>query len=1115
MPSLKNVKFLTGLALLSIITLFLHSCKGDTELVNSNNGNNNPTTTLTVTAPKNGDTMKVASAFEIKWVLTNSTSKVKIEYSSDNGSSWSAITSSLTNTGSYVWDPIPNTVTNQGKIKVSTTDNIFSSQSTGFYSIVKLTSKSLALRKPNGGEVLNIGETFRIEWVSSGVTSVKIEFSSNNGTEWNPVISTYPADSGFYLWNPIPNIASVQCLMRISDVSNDTLKDVSNSTFQITSPRVLRVTSPNGGESWGANSTKTIAWYSSQVANVRLEYTIDNGVTWNLIANDVPSTGVYNWSPIPNTPTVNAKIKISNMVDLFPSDVSDSVFSITAEPALKVLEPNGGENWMSGSSQYIKWTTALGKIGKYKGIPENPYFPESIANIKIEFSTNSGSNWFTIVNTTPNNGSYYWDSVPSHNSSLCLVRISDADHGVPFDLSDAVFTIYNTIQQEIIVTRPNGGEIFPAGTSQNITWTSTGVATVSIDYTINNGSSWTRIVSNLASNGFYSWTQVPNTASTNCKIKISDAADNFPSDQSNAVFTIAPEPDVRVITPNGGEVLQSGQTYNITWTTENIANVKIEFTTNNGANWSLITASTPSDGLYEWENIPNINSNLCRIKISDADDGQPFDISDQNFQVTNLVVQLITVVSPNGGEGWEAGTSHNITWTASGITNVKIEFTTNNGNNWNPIVLSYPNAGSYEWSVPNINSTQCKVRISDASDGAPYDESNASFSVSPIQSLTVIYPNGGEVIVAGTEFNILWASSGIEKVKIEYTINNGIRPEDWYVLVDSIPSTGSFTASFSIPTNQYRIKISDAGDGSPSDQSNGVFTISPQPTRTITVTSPNGGEDWLVGSTNEIRWTSTNIDSVKIEYTLNGGAEWKLITAKVPSNGLYNWNIPTSIQFRSDLCKIKISDAKNLTPSDETDNYFSLHPQIKLLRLLSPNGGEVILLDTDIRWVSAGIDTVRLEYTEDNGQNWNAIIGSYPSTGVYHWHIGPGLPSSLARIRIFDASDSTITDMSDSYFSIRMGGGLKILSPSGNNSENLKAGSSMNITWQGIDKIKEVNISYSADDGKSWNLIDHAANEFRKINSFTWNNIPKGNIKIKVSDNTGKYKSISGTVKIN
>ena len=415
------------------------------------------------------------------------------------------------------------------------------------------------------------------------------------------------------------------------------------------------------------------------------------------------------------------------------------------------------------------------------------------------------------------------------------------------------------------------------------------------------------------------------------------------------------------------------------------------------------------------------------------------------------------------------------------------------------------------WSLPDINSTQCKVRISDAADGNPSDVSNSVFTIKPVASISIIAPQAGDVYVAGDPINIKWTSTGIQNVKIEYTNDNGVVNADWHSLVDNTPSNGLFVTSFSIPTNQYRIRISEALNGSPMAYSNGVFTVSPQPVRTISVTSPNGGENWLVGTTSEIRWVSTNIDSVKLEFTIDGGANWTTIVDRTPSNGLYNWAIP-STDFRSDLCLIRVSNTKG-TPSDISDGYFSLHPNTKLLRWVFPNGGEFIYQDTLITWISTGVSNVNIEYTDDNGNTWNPVASNYHSTGAFWWVLPFSQPSTLARLRIYDASDPTITDMSDSYFYLHIKGGLNVIDPHLNSS--VAAGSDMNISWTSDNKISSVKIEYWSDNSRSWHLIaDNVSSTYKRVNNYLWKGVPNnaGNIQIRLTDSSGKYSTKSGTV---
>ncbi len=194
---------------------------------------------------------------------------------------------------------------------------------------------------------------------------------------------------------------------------------------------------------------------------------------------------------------------------------------------------------------------------------------------------------------------------------------------------------------------------------------------------------------------------------------------------------------ITVTAPNGGEKWGIGSTYAVTWTSSgSVSNVKIEYSTDNGAKWSTIIASTINTGTYNWT-VPNKPSTKCKVRISDAADSRPSDTGNSTFSIVTVTNPTLTVTSPNGGEKWDTGTVHNITWTTTGsVGNVKIEYSSNNGGNWTLVSGSTTNDGSYSWTVPNTASTACRIRISEASDGSPTDTSNAVFSIIiPIISL--------------------------------------------------------------------------------------------------------------------------------------------------------------------------------------------------------------------------------------------------------------------------------------------------------------------------------------------------------------------------------------------
>jgi parallel beta-helix repeat protein len=89
------------------------------------------------------------------------------------------------------------------------------------------------------------------------------------------------------------------------------------------------------------------------------------------------------------------------------------------------------------------------------------------------------------------------------------------------------------------------------------------------------------------------------------------------------------------------------------------------------------------------------------------------------------------VVSPNWKEILESGANDTIKWIFSDtLSYVKIEYTLDEGNNWETIISSTENDGEYIWSnIPAINVCSAKIRITDIYDAAITDTSDASFYI--------------------------------------------------------------------------------------------------------------------------------------------------------------------------------------------------------------------------------------------------------------------------------------------------------------------------------------------------------------------------------------------------
>jgi endonuclease I len=569
----------------------------------------------------------------------------------------------------------------------------------------------------------------------------------------------------------------------------------------------LSLLQPIGGESWGAATVQQIVWSSIAISNVKLEYSTNGGTSWTTIIASTPaSAGYYNWT-VPSTISSNYKIRITDASSSTRTVTSTSAFAVTSSSGASVTltSPAGGETWYVGSSHTVTWTSA------------------NITNIKLEYSTDNGSNWTAIISSTAaSTGSYSW-TIPSAVSSLCLVRTSDASNSSTSSVNASTFSI--AAAPSLSITSPVGGESWVGGSSHNITWTAVNVTNVKLEYTTDAGTNWATITaSTAASSGTYSWT-VPNTASTNFKVRISDLAGNASSTVSAAVFTVTVATSSLTLTsPVGGESWVGGSSHNITWTAVNVTNVKLEYTTDAGSNWSTIIASTAaSSGTYSWT-VPTTASTNYKVRISDVAGAASSNVSAAVFTVTTTAGTL-TLTSPVGGESWTGGSAHNITWTSSNITNIRIEYTSDGGTNWVTVIASTAaSANSYAWTVPSTASTNYKIRLTDASNSSVTSVSNAVFTVTVANNVSLTSPIGGESWTVSTSHNITWTSSNLTNVMLEYSTDSGT---NWITIIAST-TAGTASYAWTVPntvSTNCKVRISDASNSSVNSVSASVFTI--------------------------------------------------------------------------------------------------------------------------------------------------------------------------------------------------------------------------------------------------------------------------------------------------
>lgn len=247
-----------------------------------------------------------------------------------------------------------------------------------------------------------------------------------------------------------------------------------------------------------------------------------------------------------------------------------------------------------------------------------------------------------------------------------------------------------------------------------------------------------------------------------------------------------------------------------------------------------------------------------------------------------------------------------------------------------------------------------------------------------------------------------------------------------------------------------------------------------QPT-SLRLSSPNGGEDAVVGTTLNIRWSSNGlVDTLLyIEYSVDSGTVWKFIDTARAVNGFDTlaWTVPDDTTSNA-FVRVRLADSSRIGRSARRFNIVTTLPP--RITVISPNGGQIFGRDSvvNIRWSSQAITgTLHIEYSADSGQSWKPIGTKQARTGLdtLSWTI-PDDTTSNAYVRVRTA-DGVTSDRSNFTFRIvsTYKPSVKLIYPNGG--EVFAPDSAVIIVWEEQDLTGNIRVELSVDSGGTWILI--------------------------------------------
>lgn len=220
---------------------------------------------------------------------------------------------------------------------------------------------------------------------------------------------------------------------------------------------------------------------------------------------------------------------------------------------------------------------------------------------------------------------------------------------------------------------------------------------------------------------------------------------------------------------------------------------------------------------------------------------------------------------------------------------------------------------------------------------------------------TIINDDSGPVITVGPA-SVTEGDAGTTQLKFPVSLSNGSGTPvsfDW-TTVDGTATNGSgdyvsASGTLTIPAKQLEDTVSVVVNGDLCDEAHETLQLQlSNPVSgtlggllatgtiendddvtapTVAVTSPNGGETLVTGTSVSLTWTATDnvaVTNVKLELSRDGGANFsETIAASAPNTGTYSWTVSGPVST-SAMLRVTADDAACHSVADTSDAVFAI-----------------------------------------------------------------------------------------------------------------------------------------------------------------------------------------------
>jgi hypothetical protein len=274
-------------------------------------------------------------------------------------------------------------------------------------------------------------------------------------------------------------------------------------------------------------------------------------------------------------------------------------------PTVRLTEPRGPDSYTVNETMTIRWASAR------------------IANVKLLWGTSETGPWTTFAESVDAAERIYRWNVPAIPASQFWVRIEDATNP---DVHDTSLASYR-VSVPVTLDAPKGGERLGQGRAFTIRWTkATGIGNVKVEFAPD-GTTWETLQDNASGNTL-AWT-VPSIATENARIRVSAlSAPGTPS--TSGAFAIG-VPRFALEIPAENSFICKNQPNQYRWSADFIPTIRIQYSTDNGANWRQATQQVLIE-TSQWQIFSrNVNMNsvpagtMLKLRVLDGQTDEVLD----------------------------------------------------------------------------------------------------------------------------------------------------------------------------------------------------------------------------------------------------------------------------------------------------------------------------------------------------------------------------------------------------------------------------------------------------------------------------------------------------------